>query len=242
MKNFLLVLFVALVSVSCSAQKLQTDITLPPQTLYFGGDILTMDGNKPSYVEAVMVRDGKIISSGTKSNVLNNYEGKTEEVDLKGKAMMPGFIEPHVHPSIAAILLGGDIVAPHDWDVPDGLKKGVEGHEAYLARLKESLGKYGKEDSVLFIWGYHQLWHGDLNRDILNKVSPTKPVAIIHRSFHEVFLNDAAIKLMGVKEEDYKDNPQVEWKRGHFFEGGLVGTCASHRTLSSKPFSLQKRA
>ncbi len=192
------------------------------QTLYYGGDILTMEGDKPSYVEAVLVKDGKIVYAGKKANAVNNYADKTVAVDLKGKTMMPGFVEPHVHPSIAAIILGGDIVAPHDWDVPDGLKKGVSGHKAYLARLKESVAKYGKTDSVLFIWGYHQLWHGDLNRDILNKISPTKPVAVIHRSFHEVFLNDAAIKLMHVKEEDYKGNPQVEWERGHFFEGGWL--------------------
>ncbi len=192
------------------------------QTLYYGGDILTMEGENPKYVEAVITRDAKIIFAGKKADAFNNFAGKTIGVDLEGKTMMPGFIEPHVHPSIAAILLGGDIVAPHDWDVPDGLKKGVEGHDAYIARLKESIAKYGKNDSVLFIWGYHQLWHGDLSRDILNKISPSKPVAVIHRSFHEVFLNDAAIKLMNVKEEDYKDNPQVEWKRGHFFEGGWL--------------------
>ncbi len=192
------------------------------QTLYYGGDILTMDGDKPTYVEAVITRGSKIIYAGNKATAFKNLTGKTVGIDLEGKTMMPGFIEPHLHPSIAAILLGGDIIAPHDWDVPDGLKKGVSGHKAYLARLKESIAKYGKEDSVLFIWGYHQLWHGDLSREILNKLAPTTPVAVIHRSFHEVFLNDAAIKLMNVKEEDYKGNPQVEFKRGHFFEGGWL--------------------
>ena len=192
------------------------------QTLYYGGDILTMDGDKPTYVEAVITRGSKIIYAGNKATAFKNLTAKTVGIDLEGKTMMPGFIEPHLHPSIAAILLGGDIIAPHDWDVPDGLKKGVSGHKAYLARLKESIAKYGKEDSVLFIWGYHQLWHGDLSREILNKLAPTTPVAVIHRSFHEVFLNDAAIKLMNVKEEDYKGNPQVEFKRGHFFEGGWL--------------------
>jgi len=192
------------------------------QTLYFGGDILTMEGQSPHYVEAVMVQDDKIIFAGKKADALKHFTGDIERVDLNGRTLMPGFIEPHVHPSIAAILLGGDIVAPHDWNVPDGLKKGVEGHDAYISRLKESIKKYGQKDSVLFIWGYHQLWHGDLSRDILNKIAPNTPVAVIHRSFHEVFLNDAAIKLMNVKEEDYKGNPQVEWKRGHFFEGGWL--------------------
>ncbi|BAF73390.1 amidohydrolase [Sulfurovum sp. NBC37-1] len=190
------------------------------QTLYYGGDIITMEGDKPEYVEALIERDGKIIYAGDKASAVNNFAGKTIKVDLKGKTMMPGFIEPHLHPLIAAILLSGDIVAPHDWNVPDGIKKGVEGHDAYIARLKQSIAKYGKKDDVLFVWGYHPLWHGEMSRKILNEISPDIPVAVLHRSFHEVFLNDAAIKLMKIKEEDYKGNPQVEWSKGHFFEGG----------------------
>ena len=73
-----------------------------------------------------------------------------------------------------------------------------------------------------FIWGYHQLWHGELSRDMLNKLAPNKPVGVIHRSFHEIFLNDAAIKLFKIKEADFKGNPQVDWKKGHFFEGGWL--------------------
>ncbi len=222
MKNIIFVLLTTLGIIGCSVTKPQDEKQVPQETIYFGGDILTMDGATPSYVEAVVVKDGKIIYVGTKAGVPSNHLSKTIEVDLKGKTMLPGFVEPHVHPSIAAIILGGDIIAPHDWDVPDGLKKGVEGHDAYIQRVKESVAKYAKVDDVLFIWGYHQLWHGDLNKEILNKISPTKPVAVIHRSFHEVFLNDAAIKLMNIKEKDYKGNPQVEWKRGHFFEGGWL--------------------
>ncbi len=196
--------------------------SLSEQTLFYGGDIITMEGDSVQYVEAVMIKDAKIIYTGDKQNAINNYAGKTVEVNLQGKTMLPGLIDPHVHPSIAAILLGGDIVAPHDWDVPSGLKKGVSGHKAYLKRLKLSVDEYGEKGSVLFIWGYHQLWHGDLNKKMLNEIAPDIPVAVIHRSFHEVFLNDAAIKLMNVHEKDYKNNPQVEWERGHFFEGGWL--------------------
>jgi len=192
------------------------------QTLYYGGDIITMEGDAVAYVESVIERDGKIIYAGDKPAAINNFSGKTVEVDLDGMTMMPGFIEPHLHPSIAAILLSGDIVAPHDWEVPEGLKKGVEGHNAYIARLKESIAGKGKQGEVLFIWGYHQLWHGDLSRKILNEISPDIPVGIIHRSFHEIFLNDKAIDLLGIKESDFQGNPQVEWERGHFFEGGWL--------------------
>ena len=136
--------------------------------------------------------------------------------------MMPGFIEPHLHPLIAAVILSGDIIAPHDWNVPEGVKKGVGSHEEFINRLKQSVAKNGKKDEILFIWGYHQLWHGELNKKILNEIAPNVPVVVLHRSFHEAFFNDKAIDLVGLKEADYKGNPQVEWSKGHFFEGGWM--------------------
>jgi predicted amidohydrolase YtcJ len=137
--------------------------------------------------------------------------------------MMPGFVEPHVHPSIAASILPNEIIAPYDWVLPAETKKGVIGHDAYIKTLTESIQKNAKPDEVYWVWGYHQLWHGDLNRDMLNKISSDKPIAVLHRSFHEVFLNDKAIELMKIKEADFKGNPQVDWKKGHFFEGGWLG-------------------
>jgi len=192
------------------------------QTLYYGGDIITMEGDKPNYVEAVIERDGKIIYAGDKASAVNNFAGKTVKVDLKGKTMMPGFIEPHLHPSIAAIMLPNDTIAPHEWTKPDGVSKAAKTPQEYRKLLKASIDNNAKEGEMHFIWGYHQLWHGKLSRDMLNKLAPNKPVGVIHRSFHEIFLNDAAIKLFKIKEEDFKGNPQVDWKKGHFFEGGWL--------------------
>ena len=192
------------------------------QTLYFGGDIITMEGDKPNYVEAVIVREGKIIYAEDKASAVHNFAGKTIEVDLKGKTMMPGLIEPHLHPSIAAIMLPNDTIAPHDWNKPGGISKAAKTPQEYMKRLKQAIDNHPKQEGkIQFIWGYHQLWHGnDLSRDILTKLAPNKPVAVIHRSFHEIFLNDKAIELFKIKESDFKGNKQVEWKKGHFFEGG----------------------
>ncbi len=192
------------------------------QTLYYGGDIITMEGDKANYVEAVIEKDGKIIYAGKKADAVNNFAGKTIKVDLKGKTMMPGFIEPHLHPSIAAIMLPNDTIAPHDWTKPDGVSKAAKTPEEYKKRLKIAIDNHpAQEGKIQFIWGYHQLWHGnELSRDLLNKLAPNKPVAVIHRSFHEIFLNDKAIELFKIKEEDFKGNKQVEWEKGHFFEGG----------------------
>jgi len=191
------------------------------QTLYYGGDIITMEGDNAQYAEAVVQQEGKIVFIGSKSEAEKQFANATP-FNLEGKTMMPGFIEPHLHPSIAAIMLPNETIAPHNWNKPDGISKAAKTPEEYITRLTEAINQKAKPGEMMFIWGYHQLWHGDLSRDILNKLSPDAPVGVIHRSFHEIFVNDKAIELFKITEEEFKGNPQVEWDRGHFFEAGWL--------------------
>ena len=191
-------------------------------SIYYGGDILTMASGAAHYAQAVAVLNGKILFVGKKEQALLHQSDETVMVDLEGNTMMPGFIEPHLHPSIAAIMLPNEIIAPYDWVLPDERKRGVQGHENYIDRITTSIEENAQSDNVYFIWGYHQLWHGELSRDILNTIAPDRPVAVIHRSFHEIYLNDAAIAAIGIQEADFLGNPQVDWKAGHFYEGGWL--------------------
>ena len=191
-------------------------------TVYYNGDILTMEGEKPSYAQAVVIKDGKILFAGNKNKAMIKAGKNPEMVDLKGKTMMPGFVEPHVHPSIAATILPNEIIAPYDWVLPTETKKGVSGHDEYIKALTASVQKNAKSSEVYWVWGYHQLWHGELNKEMLNKISSDKPIGVLHRSFHEVFFNDKALEMMKIKEADFKGNPQVDWAKGHFFEGGWL--------------------
>ena len=190
--------------------------------IYFGGDIVTMAGDKLEYVEAVAILDGKILAAGGLGETTGLATDRTRSVDLQGWTMMPGFIEPHLHPSIAAIMLPNEIIAPYDWVLPGETKKGVQGHDEYIARLTDSVNRYAEAGQLYFVWGYHQLWHGELSRGLLNKIAPEQPVAVIHRSFHEIYLNDAAIALLDIKREQFEAHPQVNWARGHFYEGGWL--------------------
>jgi len=190
-------------------------------TVYQNGDIITMEGAEAAYAEAVVEQGGKIVFVGAKDEAARRYAG-ARSFDLAGKTLMPGFIEPHLHPSLAAIMLQNDVIAPHDWNLPTGVKKGVKEPKEYLARITQSIKQNAQPGKMYLIWGYHQLWHGELSRAMLNQIAGDQPVGIIHRSFHEIFLNDAAIALLGLSEADYAGNPQVDWKKGHFFEGGWL--------------------
>jgi predicted amidohydrolase YtcJ len=73
-------------------------------TLFFGGDILTMQGKEPSYVEAMVQEKGKIFFVGTKAEAIQKY-GQAVMIDLEGKTLMPGFIDAHSH-----LCMGADAV------------------------------------------------------------------------------------------------------------------------------------
>ena len=214
---------------STSSEKIDPNITL-----YFGGDIITMDGETFATEEAVVAQNKEIVYTGSLDDAHKKFPNAKKH-DLKGKTMMPGFVEPHVHPSLAATMLPNEIIAPYDWVLPNGTKKGVTGHKEYIDKITASITNNAKEGEMYFIWGYHRLWHGELSKAIINSITKDKPVGIIHRSFHEIYLNDAALELLGIKEEDFKGNPQVEWEKGHFYEGGWLALVPKMAPIMLEP-------
>ena len=77
------------------------------------------------------------------------------------------------------------------------------------------------EPEPLFIWGFHQLWHGPMSKARINAISTTRPIVVWHRSFHELYMNDAAMAMAGVNIDDIKPSDQIDIDNGHFFENGL---------------------
>ena len=80
------------------------------QTIYYGGDILTMEGKpEDTMPEAVLVKDGCIAALGNKEDLMAR-EPKSRLEDLSGHTLMPAFIDPHSHFSACAnALLQGTV-------------------------------------------------------------------------------------------------------------------------------------
>ncbi|MES0869790.1 amidohydrolase family protein [Pseudovibrio sp. SCP19] len=71
-------------------------------TLFYGGDIITMadeQGDTSKEAKGVLVEDGKIANILTKESDVQEYLERKEvnKVNLQGAALMPGFIDPHMH-------------------------------------------------------------------------------------------------------------------------------------------------
>jgi predicted amidohydrolase YtcJ len=190
--------------------------------VYTAKKIITMEPALPQ-ATAVAVADGRIVSVGTLESLKPWLDASEFTVDrsLEGKVLMPGFIDPHVHPALPAVLTQFPFLAPDDWVLPTGEFPGATTPEAYETRLKTLVAAH-EDPTVPFIaWGYHPLWHGEVYRAQLNEWFPDTPVMLWHRSFHELIGNDAAFNLLGITEADTAGNHENDWARGHFWENGL---------------------
>lgn len=165
------------------------------QTLYFGGDIITMAGDTPVYAEALVQREGKIIFMGSKADALATYGGKAQEVDLKGKTLLPSFIDAHSH-YINALSVASQVklYAP-----PAGPGKDVP---TIISEIQQFVKRNNIPEGVMIMgYGYDDTVMPEgrlLNRDDLDAAFPNNPVRIDHVSMHGAVMNSLALKQFGI--------------------------------------------
>ncbi len=190
-------------------------------TVFLAKSIITMNASMPR-AEAVAVRDGKILETGTLESLqpwLSKYDHKIDE-QFKNSFIVPGLIDPHLHPSMAAVLLPTYFITAMEWKMPWGTTPATRSAAEYDERLKEALST--PTHGELFItWGHHALWHGPISRSRINSIDSKKPIIVWNRSFHELCMNDAALDLLDIKESDVKNATQIDFERGRFYEIGL---------------------
>lgn len=190
-------------------------------TIYYNGNILTMEGETPTTVKAVATKGDEILQVGSLKDLDVLTNDSTKMMDLEGKTMLPGFIEPHLHPLLATILIQTQIIAFNDWNLPHGLFEGVKDQEEYLQKLDEAVANHNTITEPLISWGFHQLYHGDLTKSDLDARYGDKPIVIWQYSFHEIIMNTAAMRFLQIDEKGAAQHPQVEIEKGRFFEKGM---------------------
>ncbi len=88
-----------LVVATGSASGQQTDLLLTNGKVYVGGSV--DDDTVAAFQEAVAIKDGAIVFVGS-AEAAGDLQA-AENIDLKGKLVLPGFIDAHVHAALAGI-------------------------------------------------------------------------------------------------------------------------------------------
>jgi predicted amidohydrolase YtcJ len=196
-----------------------------------GGPIITVDETLPA-AEALAMRGSTIIGVGSATEIKRHFSPTVEILDLEGHAVLPGFVEPHVHVLMSAL-------AAHWWlDVSPIALAGREaaggvraGKGSVLAAICDSARAGGREGWVVG-FGYDPSRmppdYPELSAADLDEAAGGAPVLLVDQSGHIAYASHAALAAAGIG-EDTPDPPAGSFGRdgggrltGVLYEGPAI--------------------
>ncbi|MEP1472277.1 MAG: amidohydrolase [Halieaceae bacterium] len=239
-----LVILVALIVGLTVVFRIATRIPEPPaHQVFINGDVITLDENS-RVVEALSARGDRIEAVGSTGEIMALVTDDTEVIDLRGRTLLPGFIDAHGHfPGSGMEALGADVTSPPVGD--------VETVQQAIEKLREAAVQH--PDGWIMGMGYDDTLLAEkrhLNRDDLDKVSLDRPVGVSHVSGHMIAVNSKALELLGITAET-PDPPGgvIQRRQGSQEPNGVLDETARDSAMAAlmdlslpQVFSLTKRA
>ena len=170
-------------------------------TIYRARRILTINPARP-FATHVAVREGRILGAGTLEELAGWGEYQLDD-RFADKFLLPGFVEGHSH-LMEGALWRFVYVGYHDRMDPDGRTwAGAKTIDAVVARLAEQGAGLTDPGQPLVGWGFDPIYFGGrrCDRHDLDRVSSTRPVAIVHASLHIMNANTPALAAAGYLRE-----------------------------------------
>ena len=181
-------------------------------TVFTGGMVLTVDSNF-SQAEAIAIRGNKILAVGTDAEVRAAAGENAKIVNLKGKTVLPGFIDPHTHVVAGSVV---DSVMEYVGMARFGTVDEVLKHLDQQAKNKEP----GEWIVVRNFDPAVQVGPDALTFKELDAVSTQHPIFVFNASGHLAYANSKAFEVAGIP-ADVKNPPGAEFVRDK--DGKLTG-------------------
>ncbi|ENW20451.1 putative metal-dependent hydrolase [Acinetobacter haemolyticus CIP 64.3 = MTCC 9819] len=172
--------------------------TVSAEKLFYGGPILTMEGMTPEYVEALLVKDGKIVYAGPKKQAESLIEARAQYIDLKNRTLLPSFIDAHSHVN----MVGFHQMVANLYPAPDGQVSDIDSLVQVLTQWKK------QNPQVIETMGGWILGNGYDDAQLseqrhptatdLDRVSKDQPVMVLHQSGHLASVNHKALALLKI--------------------------------------------
>ncbi len=213
----------ALLAVVLQAQQPPADLVLS------NGKIITVD-ERFSIAQAVAIRGDRIVAAGTNQEIAQLAGPNTRRIDLKGKAVIPGLIDNHMHLLRAASTWTKEL----RFDGVDSRKQAVE-----MLRARVKAAAPGEWIYNIGGWAHQQFTEDPkpFTREELDQIAPNNPVAL-QESYYQVFLNSRALGLLKI-EAGAPDPP--EFVKGSILRdaagkptGVIRGDIAATRVVANK--------
>ncbi|WP_019039190.1 amidohydrolase [Psychroflexus tropicus] len=194
-KNFILLLVFAAILVSCN-EKTKVDLLVTNANIY------TVD-EAFSTVEAFAVTDGKIVETGSTSD-LNSKFTAAEVIDAEGKTILPGLIDAHAHLYNLGLKL-----SRVDLD-------GTTSYADVISRLQEFQTKNPEADYIIGRgWDQNDWAEKEFpTKDTLDILFPDTPVALTRIDGHAMLVNQKALDKAGIDETTEIFGGEIQKKNG----------------------------
>jgi predicted amidohydrolase YtcJ len=210
------------VIVFCVAALAQRTVTVPesvvayPSMIVYNGKVVTMDDTSfglntqiGRIVQAMAVRDGKIMAVGTNDEIVAMAGPQTDKIDLKGRMVMPGIVDTHTHihnnelnswvgkhpEAVAAVSTSYSVSGKTDLELTNAITAAVKEHVAKAEPGRWAFIQVGSGPGNGTGAGVSFLALKKYTKDMLNKIAPSHPIMLVaHPSY---VINSAGIE--GIK-------------------------------------------
>ena len=164
-----------------------------PDVIYLNANVLTVNEAQPR-AEAVATMGRRIAAVGGNDEVRALADENTQIVDVEGRTLTPGFIDGHSH-----LLMDGQMGFTFVDVRPPPIGPFADIPSIQLALRKRQLET--PDDQPIVATGYDDTLLRErrhLNRHDLDAVSASRPIVVMHVSFHIAVANSAALAMMSI--------------------------------------------
>lgn len=224
MKSKFKYVIVLLFSLFLFSRYLMIDFPQEESSIFFNGKIITLEED-PINVEAIFVENGIIKSVGNKEEILALKKAETTLIDLKGKTLLPGFIDSHTHPALSTFLHGMVDLSGFTHSTPEQLWN----------HLSVEIKNFEKGEWVI-CRGFDPILIKGLAApqiSFLDSIAPENPILIISQSLHSFWTNTKGFELANIS-KDTPDPTEMSFY-GKDENGELTGFIAEQEAI--KPFN-----
>lgn len=156
------------------------------------GNVITMDEKYPR-AQAILVIQDKIAKVSSNAEITRLIDDDTEEIDLEGRTIVPGFIDCHAHPMIfGQLLMAVDCRTPPMRSIKEMMIR------IQKAVVTKSTGEWVRG------WGYDEFKLSETRHPTrwdLDKVSPNNPVIIGRMCGHISTVNSLALEQAAISKD-----------------------------------------
>ena len=156
-------------------------------TVWYNGNLHTMDPRLP-HARAIAVSGSRIVAVGNDEEIRPLLDSSGTSVDLRGRTVLPGFIDSHVHFVLFSLNLQRVNLS------------GIASKGEALSRVKARAQATPSGEWILGSGWDYNLWKERTlpTREDLDAVAPGHPVGLDSKDVHSFWLNSLALQLAGI--------------------------------------------